>query len=123
MRHQVQPRSFYLMHTADPATGRLEVTFEEKPDFGPGDEQFLDPSRPVQLRPLIASDRPKPGRHYRANSLLVARLPDGEAHCYVWVPPAMRNTRAGLAMAIRAYDKFDPEFTAHLRALAGFKPT
>lgn len=113
-----------LLVTGGVTPGSVETSLWGAPDYSAGDAQFLtnDPTMPVQLRPVLASEQ-TPGRFYGPGDRMLVHLGPSpiELRALVRMKPGSReNTRRNVEQAIRQVGKFNPSIGAAFRlALRG----
>lgn len=100
------------------APGEDPITLLMKaPDTSAGDAQFFvnDPNRPVQIRPVLASEV-LPGREGKREWVLVALNVRPELRALVKLPAHLRkNDARGVEAAIRKLGRFHPGYAEIFR--------
>jgi hypothetical protein len=94
------------------------------PDFAAGDAEFLeqDPTRPVQLRPILASER-RPGRFFGPSDRMLVYCGEYEFRAFVRLKPGQRaNTPQNVKRAIAQVERIDPTAARAFRRAASGLP-
>lgn len=107
-----------ILFSDDAGSGSPVATRTTAPDVAAGDAQFFvdDPKRPLQLRPVLASEG-LPGRPVqRGEWVLVALFSYPQMRAFVRLPPHLRkNDRRGVLAAIKRVERVSPEAAAIFR--------